>query len=67
MNLRQFIRDNRDEIDRLINSALYRHDGRGGKGTIPDPPPRRNDEERRQWIMNDEGLYSWARSEGVRA
>jgi hypothetical protein len=67
MNLRQFIRDNRDEIDRLINSALYRHDGRGGRGTIPDPPPRRNDEERRQWIMNDEGLYSWARSEGVRA
>jgi hypothetical protein len=25
-----------------------------------------NDEERRQWILNDEGLYRWARSEGVR-
>lgn len=24
-----------------------------------------NDEERRLWIMNDEGLYQWARSEGV--
>lgn len=25
-----------------------------------------NDEERRQWILNDEGLYNWAKSEGVR-
>jgi hypothetical protein len=24
-----------------------------------------NDEERRQWVMNDESLYNWARSEGV--
>jgi hypothetical protein len=24
-----------------------------------------NDEERRLWILNDEGLYNWARSEGV--
>ena len=28
--------------------------------------PYHNDEERRQWILNDEGLYNWARSEGVR-
>lgn len=27
--------------------------------------PYHNDEERRQWIYNDEGLYNWARSEGV--
>ncbi len=26
----------------------------------------KNDEERRLWILNDEGLYNWARSEGVR-
>ena len=25
-----------------------------------------NDEDRRLWILNDEGLYNWARSEGVR-
>jgi hypothetical protein len=25
-----------------------------------------NDQERRLWILNDEGLYNWARSEGVR-
>ena len=26
----------------------------------------KNDDERRLWVMNDEGLYRWARSEGVR-
>ena len=31
-----------------------------------DRNPRANDEERRMWILNDEGLYLWARSEGVR-
>ena len=66
MTMREFIRANRKEIDDAINSALYRHDGNGGRGTIPDPPPKRNDDERRNWIVNDEGLYSWARSEGVR-
>jgi len=23
---------------------------------------RRNDEERRQWVLNDEGLYNWHRA-----
>ncbi len=66
MTLKQFIRDNRQELDNAINGALYQYDGNGGRGTIPDPPPQRNDEERRLWVLNDEGLYSWARSEGVR-
>ena len=26
----------------------------------------KNDSERRLWILNDEGLYRWAKSEGVR-
>lgn len=65
MRMREFIRKHRQEIDDAINGALYRHDGNGGRGTIPDPPPKRNDDERAQWIANDEGLYSWARSEGV--
>ncbi len=66
MTLRAFIRDNRAELDRLILGAMYRHDGRGGKSQVPDPPPRLNDEERRQWVLNDEGLYLWARREGCR-
>jgi hypothetical protein len=66
MKMQDFIRSYRWEIDEAINSVLYRHDGRGGRGTIPDPPPKRNDAERREWILNDEGLYRWARSEGVR-
>lgn len=66
MTMRDFIRENREELDRSINSVLYRYDGHGGRGTIPDPPPSRNDGERRDWINNDEGLYRWARSEGVR-
>ena len=28
--------------------------------------PYKNDTERRNWVLNDEGLYNWARSEGVR-
>lgn len=66
MTLQDFIRENRADIDAAINSVLYRYDGRGGRGTIPDPPPRRNDDEREQWVINDEGLYDWARSEGCK-
>ena len=65
MTMREFIRQNREEIDNAINSALYRFDGNGGKGTIPNPPPSRNDSERANWIANDEGLYRWARSNRV--
>lgn len=65
MTMQKFIQNNRTEIDAAINGALYRHDGNGGRGTIPNPPPKRNDEERRGWIVNDEGLYLWARREGV--
>lgn len=28
--------------------------------------PYKNDDERRLWVLNDEGLYLWARSEGVK-
>lgn len=54
MTLRQFIQDNRTEIDHAIRTHLK------------NPNLRLNDEERRLWILNDEGLYNWARSAGVR-
>ncbi len=55
MTLKQFIRDNRAELDQCIARALGE-----------DKNPRPNDEERRRWILNDERLYNWARSSGVR-
>jgi rubrerythrin len=51
-SLRQFIRDNKAEIDAAIRRVV--------------PDARIDDDEREMWIMNDEGLYNWARSEGVR-
>jgi hypothetical protein len=52
MNLREFIREHRKELDECIKRVV--------------PNARCNDEERRLWILNDEGLYLWAKSEGVR-
>lgn len=54
MRMRDFIKQNRDELKRLIRAALKR----------PDFPLTTDD--LAQWIANDEGLYNWARSKGVR-
>jgi len=51
-SLGDFIRENRRELDNAILRAC--------------PGVKLNDEERRLWILNDEGLYLWARREGVR-
>ena len=56
MTMREFIRRNRAELDKAINGVIFRYDGNGGAGTVPDPPPQRNDSERADWIANDEGL-----------
>jgi hypothetical protein len=53
-SIRDFIRENREQLDGIIR--------RHGQGNIDSL----NDEERRLWILNDEDLYRWARSEGVR-
>lgn len=48
------MRENRSEIDAYIRRRMS------------DEKYRLNDNERRLWILNDEGLYNWARSEGVK-
>jgi hypothetical protein len=52
--LRAWIAEHREELDAAIARALKM-----------DHNPRPNDEERRLWVLNDEGLYNFARSEGV--
>lgn len=51
MTIREFVRQNRTQIDAAIKSVCNNC--------------RLDDAERRLWILNDEGLYNWARSEGV--
>jgi len=50
--MKQFIRKHRDELTEIIRRQVP------NIGSI-------NDEEREQWVMNDESLYNWAQSEGV--
>lgn len=49
MTIREFIKKNRPAIDAAIRRA------------VGDPERRLNDEERRLWVLNDEGLYLGAR------
>jgi hypothetical protein len=52
MTMRNFIKENRGELDAYIK--------------LECPNCRKNDDEREMWIRNDEYLYNWARSRGVR-
>ena len=52
MTLSNFIKENREEIDRVIKRGV--------------PGARLNYEERRLWVLNDEDLYLWARRNGVK-
>jgi len=66
MRIRDFIKQNRREIDQCIWSVMYRYDGKGGRGTIPDEPLKLTNKDRHEWILNEESLYRWARSCGVK-
>ena len=73
MTLRQFIRENRNEIDAIINRVVNYvprtascNCSRSGTDHYHDDAPRINDDERRSWVMNDEFLYRAARRAGVR-
>ena len=73
MRMRDIIRENRGEIDTAINRSLNFVPRQAGcdcpkRGTdhYHDDGEPLNDRERRLWILNDEGLYNWARQEGVK-
>ncbi len=55
MTLKEFIKSEREALDIEISKRLKKY-----------PYEKFNDHERRLWILNDESLYSWARSHGVR-
>ena len=73
MTLKEFIRQNREELDAAIKGSLS-FTPRQATCSCPlngtdhhcGNYSRLNDEDRRLWVLNDEGLYNWARSEGVR-
>ena len=72
MTMQQFIRKNRADIDAAIDRRLG-HVPRTASCYCPKSgtdhfhqPDSHNYDERRGFVLNDEGLYNWARSEGVR-
>jgi hypothetical protein len=73
MTMQEFIDEHRIEIASGINAYLN-HVPKTASCNCPlsgtehihfDDYTDMNDEEIRQWILNDEGLYQWARSERV--
>lgn len=72
MSIHDFISQNESELKACIGRALGHvprtascHCPRSGTDHYHDAP-KLNRSEIRLWILNDEGLYNWARSEGVR-
>jgi hypothetical protein len=72
MKLSQFIEENRAELDACINRVLN-HVPKEASCNCPksrtdhyhDSEPLSNSD-RKEWIINDESLYNWARSAGCR-
>lgn len=58
MSIREFIKQNRDELDIAIYRAI--HDWVQGTNHSASGY-RLNNNDRIQWIMNDESLYRWAK------
>lgn len=72
MTIQNFVRQNRAALDEYIGERLSFvpktascHCPQSGRDHF-HARPRLNDSERKEWIRNDESLYRWARSEGVR-
>ena len=72
MEIAEFIEQNRDELKNCIQRALNFVPRQAGcnchkRGTDHHHEDNNNldDDELENWILNDEGLYNWARREGV--
>lgn len=73
MKLSAFIQANRAELVQVIQRAVN-FVPRSASCNCPqsrtdhyhDDAEALTDKELREWILNDEGLYQWAKSEGVR-
>lgn len=63
MSIRDFIRENKNELDIAILRAM--RDWKQGT-TESVSGFKLNDREREMWILNDEGLYNWAKQCKVR-
>jgi hypothetical protein len=67
-----FIRENRAELEAAIGRVLGRVPASAScdcplsRTEHTHPAPKLSASEIREWIANDEGLYLWARGEGVR-
>lgn len=55
MGIREFIKENREDLTAHVNQALGN-----------DKAEFQTIDELRLWVLNDEGLYNWARSEGCK-
>jgi hypothetical protein len=72
MTLEKFIEENRSELQATISRYLNHVPKtascrcyKSGTDHYHDDAPPLDDDELRLWILNDEGLYNWARREGV--
>jgi hypothetical protein len=73
MTLKQFIKDNKQEIDKAIAhsqnhvpSTASCYCNLSGTSHTHNEKVKLNYEKRRLWVLNDYGLYNWAKSEGVK-
>lgn len=72
MKLSTFITENRVQLEQIISGSISRVPKTAScfcplNGTNHHhKPPKLTREDLRAWILNDERLYNWARSSGVR-
>ena len=60
MTLKQFIRENKEDIDIVIEMRTE------GRNINTDLFNRYNNRERELWVKNDQALYLWAKDSGVK-